>query len=128
MYDTKFVCTYNTPEVLLGADNISEEEQEFIRDTVYRQELLNILEIDDFNEDEMNMVIHELYKKLETCDELKKCMAKLAAHFMSTDEELGLMIMFSYDYMYQSHICISEFLETGKIGDKNMWNLKSIVF
>ena len=40
----------------------------------------------------------------------------------------GLMILFAYDYMHLSHICISELIETGKITEKNMWKLKSIVF
>jgi hypothetical protein len=128
MYNTKFVCTYNTPEVFSDDDNVDENEKDFIRNTIYRQELLDILNIDDFNEDEMNKTIHDLYIILKDCNELKECMSRLAGHFMSTDQELGLMIMFSYDYMYQSHICISEFLETGKIEDKNIWKMKSIIF
>jgi hypothetical protein len=55
-------------------------------------------------------------------------MLKLAGNFMSIDEEFGLMVMFAYDYMYLTHICVSEFLETGKISEKNMWKLKSIIF
>jgi len=30
--------------------------------------------------------------------------------------------------MYLTHICISELFETGKIDEKNMRNLKGIVF
>ena len=47
---------------------------------------------------------------------------------MSVDEELGLMMLFAYDYMYLSHICISEFLETGKVTDDNIVRLKSLIF
>jgi hypothetical protein len=130
MYDTKFVCTYNTSEVFSEEDNqiITDEEKEFIRDAIYRQELLNILEINEYNEPEINKAIHELYGRVKDCETLRDCMLKLASHFMSTDDEFGLMIMFCYDYMYLSHICISEFIETGKIDEKNMKNLKNIVF
>ena len=130
MYDTKFVCTYNTSNIFSEEDNetITDEEKEFIRDAIYRQELLNILEINEYDETEMNKVIHELYDRVKDCQSLRDCMIKLASHFMSTDEELGLMIMFCYDYMYLSHICISEFLETGKIDDKNIQNLKNTIF
>jgi hypothetical protein len=55
-------------------------------------------------------------------------MNKLAGQFMKADEEFGLMLLFSYDYMYLTHICISELFETGKIDEKNMRNLKGIVF
>jgi hypothetical protein len=47
---------------------------------------------------------------------------------MSTDEELGLMILFAYDYMYLSHACISEYLETGQILEKNIQNLRAVIF
>ena len=128
MYNTKFVCTYNTSEVFLDTDNISEAEKEFIRNTIYRQELLNILEMNDYNEIDMNRAIHQLYNTVKDCEDLKKCMQKLAGHFMSDDEEFGLMIMFCYDYMYLTHICVSEFLETGKINYNSLRNLNNMIF
>ena len=128
MYDTKFVCTYHTPEVFLDTDNVTEEEKEFIRNTIYRQELLYILGMNEYNEAEINTVMNEIYNKAKENDELKKCMNKLAGQFMKADEEFGLMLLFSYDYMYLTHICISELFETGKIDEKNMRNLKGIVF
>ena len=128
MYNTKIVCTYNTPEVFLEEDTVSEEEKGFIRDAIYRQEFLNILGIEDFDDSEMESKIHELYKKVSDNTFLKECMNKLSGQFMSIDCEFGLMIMFSYDYMYLTHICISEFLETGAISEKNILNLRSIIF
>jgi len=128
MYNTKIVCTYNTPEVFLEEDNVSEEEKGFIRDAIYRQEFLDILGIEDFDDSEMESKIHELYKKVSDNTFLKECMNKLSGQFMSIDCEFGLMIMFSYDYMYLTHICISEFLETGAISEKNISNLRSIIF
>ena len=128
MYDTKFVCTYHTPEVFLDTDNVTEEEKEFIRNTIYRQELLYILGMDEYNEAEINIAMNEIYNKAKENDELKKCMNKLAGQFMKADEEFGLMLLFSYDYMYLTHNCISELFETGKIDEKNMRNLKGIVF
>ena len=128
MYNTKIICTYNTSEVFLESDNITDEEKDFIRDAIYRQELLNILGMEDYNEKEMDRAINELYQMVKNNKELKECMIKLAGHFMSSDEEFGLMILFCYDYMYLTHICICDFLENGKIDKKNMWKLKSIVF
>lgn len=127
MYDTTIICTYNTPEIFLETDNITDNEKEFIRDAIYRQELLNILGMDDYNETEMNRAIHELYIKINTCNELKECIIKFAAYFMSTDEGIGLMLLFSFDYMYLTHICVSEFLETGKISEHNLSKLNNMV-
>ena len=128
MYNTKAICTYNTLDVFLETDNVNENEKEAIRNALYRQELLNILEMDDFNEEQMNKAIHELHERISCCQELKECILKLSSRFMSTDEELGLMILFAYDYMYLSHICISEYLERGQITEKNIRNLRAIIF
>jgi len=127
MYNTKFVCTYHTPEVFLETDNITNEEKEFIRNTIYRQELLYILGIEDYNEVEINKAMNEIYNKAKQHSELKKCMNKLAEQFMKADEEIGLMFLFSYDYMHLTHICISELFETGKISDKNIGNLEKVL-
>jgi hypothetical protein len=132
MYDTKFVCTYNTPEVFLDTDNITQEEKDFVREAIYRQELLNVFGIDDFDETEldkaMETAISELYIKVKDCDALKECILKLEDNFMITNKLLSLMLLYSYDYMYLTHICISEFLKNGKINENNILKLKEIIF
>jgi hypothetical protein len=128
MYNTKVNITYNTSEVFLESDEITEDEKGFIRDTLYRQELLNIFGIEEYNEKKIDLSIHKLYKKIQNCNEFKDCMIKLASYFMSEEEELGLMILFSYDYMYLTHICISEYLETNKVSENNMKRLKALIF
>jgi hypothetical protein len=124
MYNTKVICTYNTPEVFLDTDVLSDKDKDFIRDAIYRQELLNILGIDDFNENEMAKAIHNLYEKIKNCSFLKECMVNISERFQNKDFELGLMILFSYDYMYLTHMCVSEYLEKGEITEKNRINLK----
>ena len=79
------------------------------------------------NEEQMNILMHKLYERIRNNAELSCCMKSVAGFLMSTDEELGLMILFSYDYLYLSHICISEFLEKGKISEYNIQNLKKII-
>ena len=133
MYNTQVVCTYNTPEVFLETDNINDDEKAFVRDTIYRQELLDILNIDYVNDDndndeKINNEINELYKRVKYCEQLTKCMLKLAGKYMATNEEFGLMLLFSYDYLYLTHICICEFIETGEISNENITNLEKAIF
>ena len=133
MYNTKVVCTYNTPEVFLETDDITDDEKAFIRDTIYRQELLDILGVDYVNDDndndeKINNEINELYKRVKYCEQLTKCMLKLAGKYMATNEEFGLMLLFSYDYLYLTHICICEFIETGEISNENITNLEKAIF
>ena len=134
MYNTKVVCTYNTPEVFLETDNITDDEKTFIRNIIYRQEFLNVLDIDyensyDDNEEKISEAIKNLYNQVKNCEKITKCMVKViqkhmnVGKYMTSDEELGMMLLFSYDYMYLTHICISEFIETGNIDDKNIKKL-----
>lgn len=128
MYNTKIICTYHTSEVFLNSDQLNESDKNFIRDSIYRQELLNILNLDEYDENEMDLALHDLYTKVKYSNELKECMQQLARQFTSIDEEFGLMLLFAFDYMYLTHICVSEFLETGKISPQNIFNLKNNLF
>ena len=135
MYNTKVECTYNTPEVFLETDNITDDEKTFIRNIIYRQEFLNVLDIDyensyDDNEEKISEAIKELYNRVKDSTCLRKCMVKVVekhmnvGKYMTGGEELGMMLLYSYDYMYLTHICISEFIETGKITDENIRKLE----
>jgi hypothetical protein len=128
MYNTKVICSYHSDDVFLETDQISDEEKYFVRDAIYRQEVLDILGMEDYNEEEMTRVIHDLYATVRRCDEIMMCALKLSGHFMSDNREFGLMLLFAFDYMHLSHICISEYLETGKISEENIANLRHAVF
>jgi hemoglobin-like flavoprotein len=139
MYNTKVECTYNTPEVFLETDNITDDEKTFIRNIIYRQELLNILDIDyenndEDNEEKISEAIKDLYNQIKNCEQMTKCMVKVVekhmnvGKYMTSDEELGMMLLYSYDYMYLTHICISEFIEKGDIDDENIKKLVNILF
>jgi hypothetical protein len=127
MYNTKVICTYHTEEVFLETDNITEEEKTFIRDVIYRQELINIFEKDDFDGEDINNAIYELYKRLEICIKLRECMKKVAEKFLQSEEVVGLCILFSYDYMYLTHKCISEYLEKGSIPNDDIIELFKLI-
>ena len=94
MYNTNVVCTYNTPEVFLETDNVTDREKTFIRDTIYRQELLDIFELEEYNETELNNSILELYIKIKNCTELKKCMIIFAVFALNDTRVCGGRILY----------------------------------
>jgi hypothetical protein len=100
---------------------------EFVRDALYRQELLDILQLEEYDEELMSAAIHDLYEKIKGCEELRKCMVKTAKRLMTADEEFGLLVLFAYDYMYLTHACICEYLETGKIAQTSMDSLHAAI-
>ena len=122
MYDTKFECRYHNDDVFLETDDVNQYEKSFIRDILYKEDLLNIFFIDYFDDnfDSFSNVITELYSKIKDCLPLTQCMQKMAAKIMSEDLQTGLCILYSYDYMYITHKIVSEYLETGSITEENM--------
>jgi hypothetical protein len=129
MYNTDICCNYNTPEVFLEEENdtLSDNDKIFIRNAIYRQELLNIFNLEEYNESNLNNALINLYSKINDCVELKECINKLSLYIHSNDELIGLMMLFSYDLMHITHKCICEYLETGKILPESINELKSAI-
>jgi len=120
MYNTKYQCRYNNDDVFLETDMVTNDEKEYVRNILYKEDLINIFEIDcsdDFNI--FNHIISTLYSKIRNCQPLVECMIKVSKELLIEDHEFGLCILYSYDYMYLTHICISEYLDTGKISEEN---------
>ena len=121
MYDTKYECQYYKDEVFLETDDVTEEETDYIRDCLYKEDFLNIFLMDDRDEsDSFNKVISDLYKSLKTCSQLRVCMKIIAARYVSEDEELGLCMLYSYDFMYLMHKCVCSYLENGVILEEDL--------
>jgi hypothetical protein len=129
MYNTKFECRYYKDDVILDTDNVTENDIIFIRNYLYKEDLLNIFSINyDDIEEVFEMSINELYKKIKDCQILKEFMEKAASTIIfSTDIKKGLCILYSYDYMHITHKCISEYLDTGNISEENINLLNNIL-
>jgi hypothetical protein len=127
-YNTTYISKYNNKVFLKEEeDKLSENEKYFINDSLYRNDILNIFGIEEFDEQVINKCIHTIYEKIKNYDDLKPILEKLASFFLSDDCELGLLLMFSYDYLEHTHPCMCELLETGKISDDKLIKLKNII-
>jgi hypothetical protein len=81
------------------------------------------------SEKQIDKVIKYIYEKVKNHKEMSECIDKLATDYLTeNDNEFGLYVLFSFDYMYQTHICISEYLETNQISEDNMKLLRELVF
>jgi hypothetical protein len=128
MYNINYECRYHKDNIFLDTDDINDYERAHVKHILYNEDFLNIFDIDRYDDEIINERISFLYKKLEIQPDLKECMLKLAANFLSEDIEIGLMLLFSYDYMYMSHKCICEFINSGQISEKNISELRSAIF
>lgn len=135
VYNTKYVCSYNDSDVFLESELkiLNDDEKNFVRDALYRRDLCNIFNIEDqcFDEKIITNMISDLLKKINGEKFLESCITKISNKILcSSDLELGFMMLFSFDYLYLSHPCICEFIETGKISETNnsLIELKKILF
>ena len=124
MYNTKHKCMYNSNDLLLNIENYDEN---YTRDFFYKADLLSIFEMEEFDENIINIKINKLYEKIKYVKELSECIMKLSNKYFSTDNILGFMMLYSYDYMHLTHLCVSDYLENGEINETNLFNLKSIL-
>lgn len=109
MYNTKFVCTYKSYDDVM------------LSDTFYRKDLLYIFNTEDFNfekhENEIQEEVMEILKKINKHEKFAECISKVSALFSVEDLAVGFMVLMSYDFLYLTHPCICEFLESGTISD-----------
>jgi len=123
-YNTKYICSYNDSDIFLESEIqlLNEDEKNFVREALYRRDLCNIFNIEDqlLDEKEISNNISNLYKLINGKNFLNLCVKKISNNlFCNSDLELGFMVLFSFDYLYLAHNCISEFIETGKISETN---------
>ena len=135
IYDTKYICSYNDSDVFLESELeiLNEDEKQFVREALYRRDICNIFNIDDqiLDEKKISDNISELYKLIRGEKFLEYCTTKISNNlFCNSDLELGFMVLFSFNYLYLVHPCMSEFIETGKINEDNnsLIELKKILF
>ena len=133
-YNTKYKCRYYKKDVILPNDNVSNDEIDYIRNMLYQKDYLNIFSIE--NEDKpidekdlkiLSDAVYDLYEMVKDNDILKIFMEKAASKIMTEELQLGLCILYSYDYMYIIHNCVSEYLDTGFISLENIEKMNKIL-
>ena len=106
MYDPTVICTYMDDDVFLETDEVTDAEKDFIRNCIYRQELLNAFSLDEYDDEAINKTITELFPLATQCG---------IPSVQDDDPVVGFMMLFSFDYFYYAHPLICEMLQTGQI-------------
>jgi hypothetical protein len=127
MYNVNYTCIYNKTDIFLKEeeDKLSEDDKDDIRDELYRNDMLHILDANDIDN---GKELHDLYERIKGCDFLVECMTELAGRWISEDKEFGLLILYSFDYMYATHLCVCDYLEKGIIEHDNVKLLRGLIW
>lgn len=134
LYNTTYSCTYNSSDIFLDTDKVTDTDKDFVKNVLYRNDLLHIFYLEDFEYEEELFItrIEKIYEIIKDHPEIVLCIEKLANNNISItnnilDLTFGFMLLFSYDYLYIIHPCICDFLETNEISEINIQKLKSII-
>lgn len=120
MYQTDFICTYKMLD--------DETDQEVL----YRIQLLQAFDLEQWNINKINEMIAELYKSLAETDEFKELFQKslqnknileLLNALNLFGDDIIFKLLFKYDFFDLLHRCIADHLTNGKINEKNFTNL-----
>jgi hypothetical protein len=127
-YNVDYETNYNLfLEDSAFEEDETEDEKESIRTLLYQKDLLGVFNVNEFDEDIINKKVRDLYVILKNNDDLLFFMKELSKKSIFSNEEIGLMMFFSFDYMYLSHPCISEYIKTGFISEANLNILKKSI-
>lgn len=117
-------CTYHLPEVFLETDQVSEEEKDFIRNCIYRQELLDFFNLEEFDESFLENKIRELYillvleekdKDEDNVKVFELFLEILQMNFSFFSKEQCFSLLFSFDFFWLTQLCLKDYFETGII-------------
>ena len=121
-------CTYNLDDIFLETDIITDQEKDFIRNCIYRQELLNTFGLEEFNEIVLESAVRELYTIVEKEQIFSTFIEILVNNFPLTKEEECFMVLFSFDYFYIMLECLKDYFENKSISQQNYDYLSKTIY
>jgi len=120
MYDNELKSIY---ENLESYKNVEEDLD--LSEEKYRIEMLELFGVKDICDNKINEIINDIYEKMKIDENMIEILQKMANIFCSEDAELGLVVGFSYNYLYLLHPCVCDLLKDGKISEENFTTLKN---
>lgn len=109
IYNTKHILSYHGADVFTLEEEaiLSEKDKHFVRDVLYRHDLLNVLCLEEFQEDRISTCIQKLYDILQKDPLVMKQVEEASNQLFTTDKILGFMTLFSFDNLCETHLLIS---------------------
>jgi hypothetical protein len=96
--------------------NCSSESVDSDYDEVTKDELM-------YEADAISKGLDDIYERTKDVPEFQKIYSICAGFMLSVDPNIGLAVVFSYDYFDKFHPCLVDFLRDGSISSDNRENL-----
>ena len=126
MYQADFICTYKLME------------NEYDQEQLYRIQLLQAFDLNEWNDEKINTIISDLYMVLNNADLLKEVFIKarlnknimemldflkLSGEIRLDENDIIFSLLFKFEYFDLLHRCIVDYLINYTIAEKYIQNL-----
>lgn len=129
-YDSHYKCSYKVNSSVERFKEIEKREREIsldvdIESEMYRLDLLRIFKLDSYDDARIGKVFDNLLEIIRDTnnDMFMNCLEKAGKLFLSDDISIGMCVLYSYEYMHLTHICISELINNGIIQNDSVQHL-----
>ena len=123
MYNSKYECIYMKDDLFQEEDKLSEESCEMIREEIYRNDILNIFDLEEYNDDIIKNKMDNIYNTLVKDIFFNTLLETLVKKFNLPDSSVAFILFFSFDYLYLAHPCICDYYDVGEITISNKENI-----
>jgi hypothetical protein len=127
VYNTKHICSYqyydSKFEDFIPNSQIVEMEVEKCEDSadlIYKSDILQVFNLTEYDDAKIEQEMISLFEILKNNEKMVECMKKLANRFVTEELEFGMMLLFSYDIFFATHLCICDVIEKGEPDEDNI--------
>jgi hypothetical protein len=118
--DGKLISNFFDFNVDVNYSSIQVEDDD-MRDTLFRQQLLAFFQIEEYNETVIDVKIEHLKPAVENSEELKTLSIKFSNLILQDNFDMGIIMFFAYDYFHETFLLLKEYLLENKI-NKDIYN------
>jgi hypothetical protein len=127
VYNSKHLCTYqyydSKFENFIPNNQIVVVEIEKCEDSadlVYKSDILQVFDLIDYDDAKIEQEMANLFEILKKNEKMVECMKKMAHRFVTEELEFGMILLFSYDTFFATHLCVCDVVEKGEPNEENM--------
>lgn len=101
---------------------------DYKNDDEYRDTLLKLYNLDEYNEKQMLLINEEFLNKFSKKAELQNLLEHVSeTHILKTDKYLGLIILLAYNYLPLFYPIVVQLYKEGNIDINNLDSLKNLL-
>lgn len=125
-YNIDYHCTYT--DLNEYNDLVEQFNKEFVEDLLYKNDILNIFQIKDYNDDVISCSLKNIYNKIGNNEIIRMCIKKILDlnPFFENDEFTAFMMFFAFENLHICHPCLCELLKTGNVSHENLTKLNKL--